>query len=560
MNSYQIIFKELEKIGNNFSLSQPEDVLHGDYATNIALVSAKTRGISSRVLADEIVLSLQEILIDIVEKIEVAGPGFINFFLKDDIRTDEVETIALSDTQNLKIKGKVIVEYTDPNPFKIFHIGHMVPNAIGESISRIYEAEGFEVFRVCYQGDVGMHVATTIWGLRNLKEEKIKEDSSLKERVAYLGRAYAFGTENLNQDVKVKEEIININKKVFLRSDEEINNIYDLGKKWSLDYFETMYKKLGTKFDYYIYESEVGDDGIKVVKENMDKVFEESDGAIVFKGESEGLHTRVFINSQGLPTYEAKEIGNTYKKESLVPENLASIVVTANEIDEYFKIIKLVIGKIDKNLSDKLMHVSHGMLRLPEGKMSSRKGNIIPAEDLIDLVSLKIEERLSEMMVSEDNKIQLLNDIAVGAIKFSILRSAPGKDMIFDFDKSISFEGDSGPYLQYTHARVCALLDKAKDAGIDIESYTIENYERELEQIIIGYNKTLEKSYKDLGPHHIVQYLLSLSRAFNSMYGRVQIIQEDKEKSAYYVMLAIATRKILAHGLYTLGIKAPERM
>jgi arginyl-tRNA synthetase len=201
------------------------------------------------------------------------------------------------------------------------------------------------------------------------------------------------------------------------------------------------------------------------------------------------------------------------------------------------------------------------MLRLPEGKMSSRKGNVIPAEELIDLVSERIKDRLEDMKVEGEDKVRLVNDIAVGAIKFSILKSAPGKDMIFDFEKSLSFEGDSGPYLQYTHARLCALLAKAEAAGIDTESYAITAPERELEQVIIGYAKTLEKSYKDLGPHHLVQYLLSLTRAFNNLYGRKQIVDEnDKEASGYYVMLATATRNILAHGLHALGIAAPQRM
>jgi arginyl-tRNA synthetase len=186
---------------------------------------------------------------------------------------------------------------------------------------------------------------------------------------------------------------------------------------------------------------------------------------------------------------------------------------------------------------------------------------VIGGEDLLDQITEKIGERIKEMRVEAKDQAQLANDIAVGAVKFSILKQAPGKDTIFDFDKSISFEGDSGPYLQYTHARLCALLDKASEAGIDIESYTIENPERELEQVIIGYTQTLEKAYADLGPHHIVQHLLRLTRAFNNMYGRQQIVDEnEKEKSAYYVMLSQAVKNILAHGLHTLGISAPERM
>lgn len=567
MHSYDVIYESLanlceEKgITPSFSLDQPEKVAHGDYATNIAFALSKTLGKSPKETAETIIDELRGELSDTVENIEVAGPGFINFFLKDDIRTDEAERYAMSEIEQEATKGNVIVEYTDPNPFKLFHIGHLVPNTIGESIARMYEAEGYKVSRICYQGDVGMHVATTLWGLKNSGEVAPAEDSTLREKVAYLGRAYAFGTNAISENESIKQEVVEINKKVFARSDEEINREYDLGKRWSLDYFETLYKKLGTAFDHYIFESEVGDDGVRIVKEHLGKVFSESEGAIVFKGEDVGLHTRVFVNSQGLPTYEAKELGNTYKKESLVPNAVQSVVITAHEVDEYFKVMKAVLGQIDKPLADRLLHVSHGMLRLPEGKMSSRKGNVIPAEELIDLVAERIKDRLEDMKVEGEDRAKLTNDIAVAAIKFSILKSAPGKDMIFDFEKSLSFEGDSGPYLQYTHARLCALLAKASLEGIDMESYVIEQPERELEQVIIGYLKVLEKAHKDLGPHHIVQYLLSLTRSFNNMYGRQQIVDpSNKEKSAYYVMLATATKNILAHGLYTLGIVAPEKM
>lgn len=566
MNSYETIYETLSAIcgkkgvTSTFTLDQPEEASHGDYATNIAFPLSKHLGKSPKETAGLLLDDLRGELSETVEKMEVAGPGFINFFLKDDIRTDEAELYAVSDLVKEGTKGKVIVEYTDPNPFKLFHIGHLVPNAIGESIARLYEAEGYEVSRVCYQGDVGMHVAKTLYAIRSDFAQEPHADATLREKVAYLGSAYAHGNDAYEHDDTKKQEIADLNKMIFSRSDSAVNELYDLGKTWSLDYFETIYAKLGTKFDHYIYESEVGDDGVRIVRENLGKVFVESDGAVVFKGEDVGLHTRVFINSMGLPTYEAKELGNTYKKDALVPGAVQSVVVTAKEIDDYFRVIQEVLKQIDQPLADRLLHVSHGILRLPEGKMSSRKGNIIPAEELIDMVSERIKDRLEDMKVEGEDKVKLVDDIAVAAIKFSILKSAPGKDMVFDFEKSLSFEGDSGPYLQYTHARLCALLSKAEAAGIDIESYSIETPERELEQAIIGYANVLDKAYTTLGPHHLVQYLLSLARAFNTVYGRQQIVGDDKERSAYYVMLATATKKIVAHGLHTLGIVAPERM
>jgi arginyl-tRNA synthetase len=565
MNSYETIRKALQNIcadGISFSLDKPDEVTHGDYATNIAFPLSKAQSMSPKEYAEIIVPKLQESLSELVEKIEVAGPGFINFFLKDDMRTDEAEFFSKDITFLVKEHGSVIVEYTDPNPFKIFHIGHLVPNTIGESIARLYESQGKHVTRICYQGDVGVHVAKAIYAILKNFEVVPKESASLREKVTYLGRAYAFGNSALESDETIKKEIVTINKAIFAKSDEHINALYEEGKKWSLDYFETIYEKLGTKFDNYIFESEVGDEGKAIVKKYIGTVFEESDGALVYKGEKVGLHTRVFVNKEDLPTYEAKELGNTYKKKSLVPEAEESIVVTANEIDEYFKVIKAALSEIDKPLADSIMHISHGMLRLPEGKMSSRTGNIIPAEELIDLVKSRILEKIERMRVEGDEQTALINDIAVGAIKFAILKSAPGKDMIFDFDKSLSFEGDSGPYLQYTHARISALLDKAKNLGIVPQhGYVVENPERELEQVITKYSLVLDKAFKEIGPHHIIQYLLSLTRAYNSVYGRVQIVDENnKDKSLYYLMLSLATKNILSNGLHILGIKAPERM
>ncbi len=564
MNSYKDIFEVLKsKVseGAPFSLSQPEDALHGDFATNIAFILGKEKGISPKSAAEELVSVLQEELADIVEKIEVAGPGFINFFLKDDVRTDEVEELAEGAVVISENKGKVMVEYTDPNCFKVFHIGHLMANAIGEATARLYEASGYDVMRVCYPSDIGRNVAMGVWGVMQKENEKPKADAELKDKVSFLGMCYAFANSEFENNEKSKIEIGEVNKAIYEGSDAKVMEVYAEGRALSLAYFDQLYEKLGTTFDKTIFESEVAEPGTEIVKANMGKIFEESEAAVVYKGEQDGLHTRVFLTAQGLPTYEAKELGNYEKKLESLPDASFYVVITANEQNEYFKVINKVTEKIHPELTYRLVHIGHGMMRLPTGKMASRTGNVIGAEDLLDMITEKLKEKLADKVVAFSDSTKLLNDIAVGAIKFSILKQAPGGDIVFDFDKSISFEGDSGPYLQYTHARICTLLEKAKEASITTESYIVENPERELEQVLIGYRQVLEKSYKDLGPHHIVQYLLSLTRAFNAMYGRTQIVDvNNKEGSAYYVMLATATQKILAHGLHTLGIKAPERM
>lgn len=566
MNSYETIKQELKNIAGEgvvFSCDQPEDSAHGDYSTNIAFALSKKKGMAPKVCAEELIPILSEKLGTIVEKIEVAGAGFINFYLKDDVRTDEAEEIATHGILRPLLEEKALVEYTDPNCFKVFHIGHLMANAIGESLSRIYEMRGYDVTRVCYPSDIGRNVAMGVWGAMKKASEKPDVNAPLKDKVAFLGMCYAYANSQYETNEEAKYDIIEVNRAIYAGTNPHIMEVYAEGRALSLAYFDSLYEKLGTTFDAFIYESEVADPGLSIVKEYLAKgIFEESEGAIVYKGEQDGLHTRVFVNAQGLPTYEAKDLGNYVKKMELVPDASHYVVVTASEQNEYFKVINKVSEKIYPKLAGKLKHISHGMMRLPEGKMSSRTGNVIGGEDMLTMITEKLEEKVRDMRVSDEGKVQLVNDIAVGAIKFSILKIAPGKDIAFDFDKSISFEGDSGPYLQYTHARLCALLDKAHDAAIDFEhGYVVSLPEKELERTLIAYSNVLEKTYNDLGPHHVIQYLLLLTRVFNSMYARVQIVDEDnKDESRYYVMLAQATKNILAHGLNILGIKAPVRM
>lgn len=566
MNSYETIKTTLEEIAGNgisFTLMQPEELTHGDYATNVAFALSKQKGMSPKMCADELAVTLQATLHEVVEKVEVAGPGFINFFLKNDIRTDEVEDVASYGVPRPILHEQALVEYTDPNCFKVFHIGHLMANAIGESVSRIYEMHGYDVTRVCYPSDIGRNVAMGVWGVMQKEHEKPTDSATLQEKITFLGKCYAYANQQFESNEEAKKAIIEVNKAIYSGSNPIVMAVYAEGRALSLEYFDSLYQKLGTTFDAFIYESEVSDPGLTLVKEYLKKgIFEESEGAVVYKGEQDGLHTRVFVNKDGLPTYEAKDLGNYEKKLELLPHASHYVVITASEQREYFKVINKVAEKIHTDLAGKLTHISHGMMRLASGKMSSRTGNVIGGEDLLEEIKATIKERVADMRVEDSEKEELLNTIAVGAIKFSILKIAPGKDIIFDFEKSISFEGDSGPYLQYTHARLCALLDKAEASQIDFEhGYVVENPELELEKVIIGYKDVLEKTYTDLGPQHIIQHLLLLTRVFNNMYARVQIVNTDSvDNSRYYVMLASATKHILAHGLYVLGITAPERM
>jgi arginyl-tRNA synthetase len=372
-------------------LEHPADLKNGDYSTNIALACAKKVGKNPRELAEQIVAEIYSTQGQKeIEKIEVAGAGFINFYLSREFFTNSVKEILNNKEswgQNKLLAGKkIMVEYTDPNPFKPFHIGHLMTNAIGESIARIVEFSGAKTIRANYQGDVGMHVAKAIYGMYKAGPPA-NESAPASEIALYIGECYAKGSDAYDNDLEAKKEIEAFNKKVYDHSDEQVNQVYDWGRKVTLEAFEEIYKILGTKFVHYFFESVMAPIGEKIVRANIPNVFTESDpegkstsngagAAIVFHAEQHDpkLHTRVFITSSGLPTYETKEIGLTMTKFEKEPDMDLSIVVTAIEQGEYMKVVQKAISLMHPELEKKMKHITHGMMRLTTGKMSSRKG------------------------------------------------------------------------------------------------------------------------------------------------------------------------------------------
>jgi len=528
-------------------LEHPAELSHGDYATSVALAKAKEAGMNPRALAEKIVAELGQV--PGVAKIDIAGPGFINFTLASDAITTVIEQARASDMwgQGATRKGeKILVEYTDPNPFKEFHIGHLMSNAIGESASRLLDFTGAEVKRANYQGDVGPHVAKAIWGI-----QKLGLDANDAKQ---LGNAYTAGSEAYENDPAVKLEIDAINAKVYDRSDDVINEIYDAGRDASLAHFEELYNLLGTKFDFYFFESKTAPKGMATVKAHPE-VFEQSDGAWVYHGESEGLHTRVFITSKGLPTYETKDLGLVQLKAEAWSFD-TSITVTATEQKEYFRVVLAAMKKVLPELALKVQHISHGMMRLAEGKMSSRKGNVITGESLIQELVEQAALRASESRASDIESLAKM--IAVGAIKYQILKQASGKDITFDRERALSLEGDSGPYLQYAYARTNAILAKAADAGITAKT-DASITPNIVARLIPRFPEVVERAAAHLESHLVTNYLIELAAAFNSWYAQEQIL-DGTPLAAHKVALVDAVRVTLKNGLWLLGIPAPEKM
>lgn len=594
MDIVQTIQERLEKgilnLVPNFSreriqVSGTDNPTHGEYTSNIAMQLAGELKKSPREVAQIIVDSFEKGTE--IEKVEIAGPGFINFYLSNTYLINEVKEILKQKDDYFKLdvkKGKkIVIEYTDPNPFKILHVGHLYTNIVGESYARLQEALGADVKRAIYQGDVGLHVAKTLWGLeKKLREENVEfnslESLNLSSRVKYLGEAYVLGSEYYDEkeDAQAQEEIDNLNYYIFslcvpelpekdfgIYEKEQIKEKYLKGKEWCMEYFETIYKKLGTKFDYYFLESETSSIGLDIVMKNMETVFKKDAGAVIYEGEeSKGLHTRVFVNKFGIPTYEAKDLGLAIKKGELIDYD-ESIIITGKEQAGYFRVVLDALSRINKGLAEKTTHIPHGLIKSVEGKkLSSRKG-VAGAEELIDTTAQQAMEMMKENgRVTEGIEEKSLK-IAIAAIKYAFLKVGVGSDIVFDSTKALSFDGDTGPYLLYVYARCKSLLKNNTESenGGDIEEGVLEN------AAVKGLSETLSRSKYILlnsgvnySPSTLSQYIFDLAQSFNNFYQQVSVLEAPEKDRASLLAIVQATMLTMKNGLELLGIGVVDEM
>jgi arginyl-tRNA synthetase len=533
-------------------LTRP-DPQFGDYATNVALQLAAQLKRNPREVAEELAAKLREELGGQVSEVSVAGPGFINLRLGDAVLIGQaLKATTRPDTY----KGKTVVtEYSDPNPFKVLHAGHIYTSVVGDSISNLIEHAGGEVHRVNFGGDVGLHAAKTMWAI--LKDlggeypEKL-QDIPPDTRSEWMAKCYIEGTRVYEENEDARTEIVEMNKWIYhLFADNNHESafaqIYWTCRQWSYDYFDAFYERIGTPFERYYPESDVAPLGVQTVREQLEKgVYEESDGAIVFRGEKYGLHTRVFLNSQGLPTYEAKDVGLIMHKWQDYHFDL-SVVITGNDIDEYMKVVLKSIEQFAPELAQHTIHFTHGNVKLQGGvKMSSRKGNILRAVDVLDAAG----EANKQATGREDERAVL------AAVKYSFLKQRIGADIIFDPKESVSLEGNSGPYLQYAHARARSILGKAADAARSLSD--LDDTERQLARKIGEYPEVMGKAVNELMPHHVCTYLYELAQTFNRFYEKAKVVGDPRQATRLKLVELYAD--VLRDGLTVLGIVAPDRM
>ena len=555
VRSVQQACEALFQIDVTPTLTRPEEKF-GDYSTNVALQIVRQAGKNPRELAEALADYMRSQKSSVMQDVSVAGPGFINMRVSD---AALVRMVAAATQKPQLHAGKVIVtEYSDLNPFKQAHVGHLYTTIVGDVISRLYEASGAAVHRVNFGGDVGLHVARTMWGITQFLGGEKPEGLQVvgtgpKEQVAWLSARYIEGNRAYETSEQHKQEIIAINQRVYQVHESGDHEspfavLYWKCRDWSYTYFKQFYDDLQvTQFEKYYPESMTAPQGVLTVTEQLHKgVYQNSDGAVVFDGEQYGLHTRVFINSNGLPTYEAKDVGLSIIKWRDYHFD-QSVIITGSDIIEYMKVVVKSIEQFEPELAKRTLHLTHGNVKLAGGvKMSSRLGNGLVPEDVLNAA-----HKANHDATGKDDENAVL-----AAVKHAFLRVRIGADLIYDPAESVSIHGNSGPYLQYAHARARSVLRKAVAAAAVPES--LEPAERTLARAISHYPEVVAQATTEHMPHYICTYLYDLAQTFNRFYEHNRVIDDPREPQRLQLVSWYAD--VLKDGLNLLGIVAPEQM
>jgi arginyl-tRNA synthetase len=532
-------------------LEHPGDPAMGDYSTNVAMAFAKVLKQNPKELAQKIAANLNENKISEVERIEVAGPGFINFYLSREFFTSYVrEIIKKGDDFGKNRIGegkKVIVEFSSPNIAKPFTVGHLRSTIIGDCIAKIFSFSGYEVLRDNHLGDWGTQFGKMIVAIKKYGDESQIESS--ERPVKNLVDLYVKFHTEAEKDPSLEDEARAWFTKLE-QGDEEARRLWQKCIDWSLIEFKAIYDRLGVNFDMMLGESFFEDKMPAVIKDLSQKDFyKESEGAKLIFFADEKYPPLMIEKKDGSTLYATRDLAtDKYRKETWDPDLVVNEVGIEQSL--YFRQLfeaEEMLGYFPK---EKRKHVAHGLYRFRDGKMSTRKGNVIWLEDILNegvARAGKINPESSE-------------EVGIGAIKFNDLKNESSKDIVFNWDDIVALEGDTGPYIQYANVRAKSVLAKAEEAGIDAKFNKVPSQVFAIEKLLYKFPEVVEISLKNYAPHTIAQYVLSVSREFNSFYAGNKILGSEDDFSPYKIAITRATSVVLENGLYLLGIKTPEKM
>jgi len=552
------ILQKLTKL-QELDLEVPPDNRMGDYAFPCFKLSKEWKK-DPKEIANELAEKIKTD--NIIREVKAVGP-YLNIFInKVELGSEIIKEIQKDKNKfgSGDKKGKIMVEYSQPNTNKPIHVGHFRNTLIGHSLSLLLLNQGYKVVQVNLINDRGVHICKSMHAYK--KYGKNKEPDKKPDH--FVGDFYVLYA--MHQDDDSEKEIQDMLQK-WESGDQETRELWKKMTKWALDGFDETYKRLGIKFDKVYYESEYYDIAKKVVEKGLkDGVFtKDSDENVVAELEKFKIPDKVVLRADGTSIYITQDIylAQMKFKDYKIDK---SVYVVGNEQNLHFRQLFKILELLGNKWADKCYHLSYGMVNLPEGKMKSREGKVVDGDDLMDeIVNLAREEVKKRYKDIDNEEIEKrANMIGLGAIRFYLLRVDPVRDVMYDPKESISFDGETGPYVQYAHARCCAIFRKAgiEAAKIGKVEFSLlkQDVEQELVKLLADFPNVVDEAAENYKPSSLCHYLIRLAQKFNDFYNQCQIVKEKDDLKNARLMLVDSVRIVIKNGLSLLGVEAPERM
>ncbi len=524
---------------------------------------------------------------------EVSGfnviKGFLNLVIGNQFYTDQFDEIASSENygiaSNLSNEA-VMVEYSSPNTNKPLHLGHVRNNLLGYSVAEILKAAGKKVYKTQIINDRGIHICKSMLAWKRFGNQETPETSGLKgDKLvgnyyvafdkAYKKQIEDLVTQGVDKKMAEKEAPILLEAQEMLQKweagDEEVVSLWKTMNSWVYEGFAETYKNMGVDFDTLYYESDTYLLGKDVVADGLTRgvFFKKEDGSVWIDLTHEGLDEKIVLRSDGTAVYMTQDIGTAIQRVKDYPDVGGMVYTVGNEQDYHFKVLFLILKKLGYSWSSNLFHLSYGMVDLPSGKMKSREGTVVDADDLMNEMAQtagEIAEELGKLEdYSEEQKLGLYHMIGLGALKYYILKVDPKKRILFNPEESVDFQGNTGPFIQYTYARIQSILRKAEEIGAsgkDAKKITdLHPKEKELIKQLMLYPETIQLAAENYSPALIANYTYDLVKEFNSFYQQVSILGESDENQRFFrIQLSRKVGEVIKSAFKLLGIGVPDRM
>lgn len=565
----------------NFEFQQTRKEFNGD-VTLVVFPLLKYIKTNPAILAEDIGDFLTQ-KIEIVERYNVIK-GFLNLELKDVYLVDILENIFTNNAygKSEEKKEKVMVEFSSPNTNKPLHLGHMRNITLGYAVAQILDYAGFEVYKTQIINDRGIHICKSMLAWQKFGHGETPETANMKgdhlvgKYYVRFDLAYKKEIQELidkgipKDEAKAKAPILLEAQDMLKRweaGDEAVVSLWQKMNNWVYKGFEQTYNRMGVSFDKNYYESDTYLLGKDVIAKGLEDgvFFKKPDNSVWIDLSDEGLDEKIVLRADGTAVYITQDIGTALKRvEDFGIDRM--IYTVGNEQDYHFKVLFLILEKLGYSWAKQLYHLSYGMVDLPSGKMKSREGTVVDADDLMQDMMLTAKEISDEHGKIEgfdqDKKTELYNIIGLGALKYFILKVDPKKRIVFNPKESVDFQGNTGPFIQYTHARIQSILRQYDgDLSQKAENFTLHEKERELIKILDQFPETINQSASQYSPAVLANYTYELVKAFNSFYQNVSILGAETEmQKLFRVKLSSSTAKVIKTAFDLLGIDVPDRM